>query len=762
MVQDWLAAFSEAVTEGELASPQAAALVSFAQRYAANVATFIEARRKAGLELIVLDLRTGAPQQPAYPIRRTERVGILFTVEESQPFVTMLRDDFPDTEHQQLVLEGWPLAICIDDRPWREARLTWTPAELIERIISWFRRAARGELHDARQPVDPNFMGSALSFIVARSIVKAGAVRDLIAEHDPEHPTILRVKRAVEVGKITPGMEPICIVTYSIPAERMHRLKYAPSSLGSLANMLSERGVNLFDDLKKSLDGWIAEGQSARWRLNARFAVIVEMPIISPRGEQKDGADIRAFLTAQAAGDIAVAIGIAQKAEPRLSKVGYVKTIGQVSLDREALARIEVQSAEVHLEFERDLATRLAGRSAPDERQAVLVGAGAMGSHLADCLVREGRFRWTIIDDDRLMPHNLARHTAHKDRVTRPKARVVADYLNATLADAGQIAAALPTNLLTEGEHSDTVDEALKEAELIIDATASIVAARAIADHIGAARRASVFFNPSGEAAVVLAEPEDRALTLRDVEAQYYGLLVRTHALADHFGKQAEAIAYTGACRAITNRIPQSNVAVLSGLAAIGLGRAVDHPDTALSIWTLKPDGEVALTAAKAESVWRYAALGWTITVDAGLVARVRAMRTDRLPRETGGVLFGLVDIPAKSIHVVDAAPAPPDSVEETSGFVRGVQGVDEHIEAVRHRTAGQVRYIGEWHSHPPRMSARPSAIDAVQIDWLAALMGMDSIPALMLIAADKELAVIFANERAVPQTNSNAARSAA
>jgi len=494
----------------------------------------------------------------------------------------MLRDDFPDTEHQQLVPEGWPLAICIDDRPWGEARLTWTPAELIERIISWFRRAARGELHDARQPVDPILLGSPLSFIVARSILSSGAVEDLIAEHDSEHPTILRVKRASEAGKIAPAMEPICIAGYSIAAERMRRLKYAPTNLGSLADMLTERGIDLFDDLRKSLDGWIAEGERARWRLNARFAFIVQMPIISPRGEQKEGVDIRAFLTAQAAGDIAVALGIAQKADPKLSKVGYVKTIGRVALDRQALAAIEVQSAEVHVEFERDLATRLAGRSVPDERQAVLVGAGAMGSHLADCLVREGRFRWTVIDDDRLMPHNLARHTAHKDRVTKPKARIVADYLNATLADPGEIASGLPTNLLTEGEHRAAVEKALQDADLIIDATASIVAARAIADNAGTGRRASVFLNPSGEAAVLLVEPEDRVLTLRNLEAQYYGLLLRTEALGEHLGKEAETIAYTGACRAITNRIPQSRVAVLSGLAAIGLSRAVDHRESAI------------------------------------------------------------------------------------------------------------------------------------------------------------------------------------
>jgi hypothetical protein len=83
--------------------------------------------------------------------------------------------------------------------------------------------------------------------------------------------------------------------------------------------------------------------------------------------------------------------------------------------------------------------------------------------------------------------------------------------------------------------------------------------------------------------------------------------------------------------------------------------------------------------------------------------------------------------------------------------FVRGTRGVEDLLENVRRRTAGQVRYVGEWHSHPPQASSRPSLVDARQIDWLAALMGMDSMPALMLIAADQEMAVIFAHERAKP-----------
>src|SRR5207237_3419477 len=155
-----------------LKNPQAQQVAGFLRRYAADVAAIVECRRDdADRELIVLDLLTGAPQAPVYPIRTAERIGILFIGEDRLPLVAVLRDDFPDTEHQQIVPKDHPAVICIDDRSWAEARLTWTPAELLERILMWFRRAARGELHDARQPLDPTLMGSPLSFIVARSIL---------------------------------------------------------------------------------------------------------------------------------------------------------------------------------------------------------------------------------------------------------------------------------------------------------------------------------------------------------------------------------------------------------------------------------------------------------------------------------------------------------------------------------------------------------------------------------------------------------------
>lgn len=94
MVGRWLTAFDETIDATNLTNPLAREVAAFLQRYAADIDTLVECRRDAERELIVLDLVTGAPQAPVYPIRNHERIGILFIGEGRLPFVAMLSDDF--------------------------------------------------------------------------------------------------------------------------------------------------------------------------------------------------------------------------------------------------------------------------------------------------------------------------------------------------------------------------------------------------------------------------------------------------------------------------------------------------------------------------------------------------------------------------------------------------------------------------------------------------------------------------------------------
>lgn len=739
------------IAAGDLKSPAASALVNFIARHARHVAAVVEARRGGTSEFVVLDFATGRPQKPVYRIKHTERIAVRFAEGDAMPLVYMLRSDFPDTPHQQLTLEGTPRAICVDDRLWAEAQLTWTPAELVQRILKWFERASEGKLHDARQPLDPLMMASGLSFIISRRDLAQADTLDLVGEHDTQYRSMLRIRRIEDVTGPSQNLEPISFVAYRVAPENMQRLTFAPDNLGSLAAMLEARGIDLFADLREQFCAWLRQDKPPVWRINGRFAIIVEMPVIAPDGAAQNGTDLRAFLTTESVGAIAAALGVAEPASKEMgSNVGYIARVIPGKSNDDAARALSIQSAEIHCEFDRTLATQLCGRNEPDIRNVVLVGAGAIGSHLAECLGREGRFRWTIIDDDRVLPHNLARHIARGCNITAGKAALVAAALNATIDSAEPVATFIAADVMTEGNERAQIDDALNAADIIIDATASLVAGRYLSDHPSAARRISAFFNPTGTDGVLLAEPSDRSLTLRDLEAQYYGFVSRDEQLAGHLTPSDNGFAYTGACRAITNFMPQSNVMTLSGLLAGALGRAVDADDAVLKIWSLHDDGGVNVCGIDPPSVTSFEAGDWTISVDLDLANRILAMRDAALPNETGGVLTGIVDIPEKIIHLADAAPAPPDSRGSLGQFVRGTDGVRAHLDDVFARTRGQVRYIGEWHSHPPQSAARPSATDLLQIDWLSTLFDLDTLPALMLIAGEEEIGFVLARRQAV------------
>ena len=81
------------------------------------------------------------------------------------------------------------------------------------------------------------------------------------------------------------------------------------------------------------------------------------------------------------------------------------------------LAAERMLSMAVQLEFDLAAARPMSGLPGSNATKALLIGAGAIGSHLALALTREGRHSWTVADGDWLRPHNLARHVLGQSQV---------------------------------------------------------------------------------------------------------------------------------------------------------------------------------------------------------------------------------------------------------------------------------------------------------------------------------------------------------
>ena len=224
----------------------------------------------------------------------------------------------------------------------------------------------------------------------------------------------------------------------------------------------------------------------------------------------------------------------------------------------------------------------------------------------------------------------------------------------------------------------------------------------------------------------MLMEDPARSLRLDALEAQYYRAVLRDERLARHICRDGY-VRYSAGCRDVTARIGQDDVALASGLLARQVRTA--GADAVAAVWQQAPDGGVHRVDVPRSESLRAECDGWTVVLDHHLLDRVGSLRQARLPKETGGVLLGYFDVPSSHLYLVDVLPAPPDSTEHEHAFIRGCTGLRSELKAIEARTAGQVGYAGEWHSHPDGAGVKPSPTDEVLLASVAAEVRVDGLP---------------------------------
>ena len=734
LLHPWWSSFGEEVAErSDLKPALARELASLAAGGELFGTSLIALRQSSemGCAAVALDVDVERPQDLAHPVQAVEPIAVVFPFTDGQPSILSLRSDFPDTPHQNWSPPDGPCSLCIDDRPWAEAQLTTSSHEIARRIQIWLAKAARGELHDPAQPPDPLFFASPFGLILpVEALADTKEPVQLVGMMRPDNQRLIISAQVIAADSRQPAFS---VLAYQAQPQAMARLRHAPDTLLALAAELQPRGIGLIDDLKARLRSWAGLGADHIRRLSVPLVIVVKFPV--RLGERPGINDIRAFLTQETAGNVGVALGVLQ---PNNSDVGDRRGYMPMLAGLEATPSeksLFVDPLQVHFALNRELAAMVAGRDKSDRRRVVLIGAGSLGSQLSIDLAREGAFGWTVVDEDHLLPHNFVRHALFAAEIGAPKAGALAHKLSGLL---GEPAAAIHCDVIRPGsEAAPQLAAAFKEADIIIDAAASVAVSRHLSDlQETPARRVSAFYNPAGTAVVLLAESVDRDLTLCDLEAQYHRLILTEPSLAGHLGTDGLGVRYTGSCRSLTNRISSSNAAILSALAANGIVSALENTEATITIWTLSSTGEVRRVQHKGAQVTSFTVGAWAVSYDSGVLDRLNTMRRANLPAETGGILLGIVDMSRKSIHIAHALPAPEDSSGSETSFERGVVNLAEHLGAALAATMHQLRYVGEWHSHPDRSSSLPSVTDVNQLSWLGQELKEEGLPGLMAIAA--------------------------
>ena len=702
----------------------------------ATYARLVECKRTpSSSETIIFDVEVQIGQKTVHDIRRFERIAVVFEGSDTKmPEVLALRCDFPLVPHLNRRSKEFPRSLCVTEQKYSEWKLQWTGAAFVEVIREWLTLTAKGKLHAEDQPLEPLLLGSAGELILPSDLLtKTTDVEFLsisVVDSGNERCTLI-AEYPESVNENANRLDYVATTVCTSPQPH-GVLRRTPTTLFELYEFLKSSNTDLLNVLRSRLRVW--ESQFAKEEISkAKLVLIICLPKTRNDESPPETTEICAFLTSETIQQVSIGIGLsAERGE-------YVVPLFPIDHSKKG-DEVRVYMLNPVSSLSREHAAQLNGLSSRNSSQIAAIGVGALGSQVFINLIRAGHGEWTLIDDDFLLPHNLARHALPGIFIGYPKSRSMAEIANHTI-EGDSIADWIIADILTSLKSSETcgkIAEALSKADIILDASASIPVARYLVHDVDAsARRISIFLNPSGTSVVILAEDKKRSMTLDSLEMQYYRYLINEPTLENHL-KHPTRIRYATSCRDVSSSIPQDLIALQSAICSHAIRQITSSAEAFLSMW---------ITDTSQMNVQRYSfppkkpikcrKSDWTLCTDGAVIGKIYEARADKLPNETGGVLVGTYDMQRKIVYVVDAILSPPDSKEWPTVYIRGCKGLSSRVEKINQITAGELMYIGEWHSHPPGCSVSPSQADQQVFTWLSDFMKVDGLPPLILIVGD-------------------------
>jgi len=685
------------------------------------------------VETLLFEIEPQVPQRPANDICNRESIAVVVRHDLDIPEVMALREDFPMVPHLNLRRFDIPKSVCMYE-DLEERRLTFAPGEFLEHVRDWFSRTSTGELHQADQPLEPFLMPGYRRLIVPENLM--GDVSDII------HCDVF-IRRVEEIsGTIA------CTPVEDIP-DKERKSRYAkekilrivsvktkpqphgiirkePNNFRSLRELIDPEGVNLLQIIRQALEDIVDMPSSERPTF---LALLLRMPRQRVESGITENTERWAFVFNDDISRLTCEFGLCQMLDSQLGRLIAVDS-AKTGDD------LGIALANTCYPFSVQLARQMSGLDAFPDLNIAMIGCGALGSQIVTNLLRMGIGRWSLIDNDIILPHNFARHAATPGTEGWTKADFMALFAEALI---GQDRARAISGRVNIATNSDDVRDAIMSADVIIDATTSVVASRelaAMADAKG--RRVSTFLNSNGTAAVLLIEDKSRSISLDSLEMQYYRFVSNEPGQSEHFQKPSSMIRYANSCRDVSFVLPQSRVATFAGILSGYLCNSLQSQAGELKIWQLDPrDWSIDLLSSKVYPKRLVEMDGWNIALDAGIARKIIDLRSMRLPNETGGVLLGNYDAIHKIIYIVDVIPSPSDSVELTSSYIRGKTLLRSSIEKAKVASGNHLDYIGEWHSHPKGCSPDPSDLDIKLLGWIGENMESRGRPGVELIVAE-------------------------
>lgn len=686
-------------------------------------------------ETVEFEVDVSLPQRPVCPIAAVEQLRVFFPSDDGLPSCKATRAGFPRVPHLNLGDSATDRSLCLYERPWSEEKSQWGPGSYVERIRTWLSDTASGTLHRDNQPLEPLLFGTN-STVVVPDIPLRGQNTCWMEEYSlfrtgdaASHYIIARSNPTNEKAQKFP------FLVYECAPSTHGIIQYRPSTLLEIARFVDPDPNTFMSAIAAQLSAHsnkLLEGVSANYYL----VFLLLLPKTRTTTTPAEVIERWVFIATLKNADLLPKLGIAAK-DPISKRIAPL--FGELHLNSTVLNDVPIEVAKVVDAPSRKRAAQANGEGRADDTSILMVGVGALGSQLFNNLARAGFGKWTLIDSDRLLPHNTYRHSLGGEMVAVPKADALAGF-GSVLFDDNSFSS-LPCDVTNPGPFAAQLNAALQASAVVVDCSASITTARNISRKLSTrSRRISIFTNPTGTDSVVLAEDTSRASPLEWLEAEYYLATAVTPSLHNHLISSPEAaeIRYGNSCRDLSAKIPQDFFAIHAGLTARGLRTALRSEGASITVSRLVEASLSVSTCTVCSTVpLRFSLSGWDLFVSRQVIQAIAKFREAKLPKETGGVLVGTYDPVHCFVAVVAVIPAPADSIEYPSTFIRGKHGLAREVNRYSTPSLGNLVYIGEWHSHPRGATTHPSSDDRTAAAELSQYMDADGKPTVMLIVGD-------------------------
>lgn len=675
---------------------------AMAHPYTKDVQCYVKGNGNIIIKMCLAHLEI--PDEPIYEIYDEEEIAIICYSEDINiPEVYALRKDFPtELPHSNAKPFTRPVSLCVSDVAFADIRPQFNAHDFLDSIRRWFSLNSINKLHESNRPLEVLFGFQEVCCIL---------------NERPDANPYIRYSKKTNYSSTLEFVEKSKATHYmiGIPTEKIYASNFVriPQTMGDLKDVQSTGQFSLTSCLLDVLTKTVA-GKST-----LPLALLV---FITQTTEENKKTSQELFL-------------IKMNNSPK--DIVHKKII----LNQNAFEKwfYELSVEVVLLEFMTSRSGNAINNGIKEWSKKVgVVGIGILGSAVIDHFVRQGCSKEiNLVDCDILLPHNLSRHTLTTDKVMTSKARSIKDSYQSILF---QKINAIDGNFLTLNRNDR--ERLFKGTELVMDFSTSIAVERKLANDEHTFRRCTSFLNPKGDDVVLLIEDKDRISRLDLLEMDYYRNLIVDEKFAHHLEQTETVRTNTFSCRSESMILNYENVRVLSAIISKQIRKYYTLGQAFLSIWHFDAENGTVSSLPMTITNWHYEVLGGIqIYISDAVEKEIQTMAAASPDKETGGCLFGSYDRDHNCIYIYYMVSAPEDSIHSPVSFVRGFKGLTAEYERITKLTYHQVRYLGEWHSHPNTPNT-PSETDKKQFEELREEQQSQDLPFVQIIHGSNGLFV--------------------